>query len=465
MRGAALSVLMVVGAAYVGCGSDPAAVAGADSGAAASSGTAGAAGSASGAGGQAGSGVGGEGGPGGTSSVGGSSGSGGAGGSGATTGGTGGSGVGGGTQDAGFPDVVFTYDGGSDDGSLSQDSACATGSAVAESVPLDMYIILDRSGSMNQPLGLPPPPPGDCNVGSSIGSRWCFAINALDGFFGASTSSGMGVALQFFPNGLCQPSCNPIFCVPTCCSSGSCCQGGPDSTPAVGYGLLPGHRPTLVSALNAQTPTAGTTPIEPALRGLAAWTAANVQPGRKMIGILITDGGPNGCQTNANNLANIAAQHLANNNIETFAIGMDGADFNVLETIGAAGGAMAHTNYCAGGISPCHFYNVGNGNPAAFIDALQAIQSSAIGCTYNMPTTSMGIIDPEQVTVEYSPGGSPPAQSVPRVTDQSMCTSAGGWYYDNNSNPTTISLCPDTCSVVSADPSAKIDILLGCLGS
>ena len=47
---------------------------------------------------------------------------------------------------------------------------------------------------------------------------------------------------------------------------------------------------------------------------------------------------------------------------------------------------------------------------------------------------------------------------VPTVGD---CTS-GGWYYDDNTNPTKISLCPATCSAVQQDANANLKIELGC---
>ena len=108
---------------------------------------------------------------------------------------------------------------------------------------------------------------------------------------------------------------------------------------------------------------------------------------------------------------------------------------------------------------------MGAGDPNAFIDALKAIQASALGCEFQMPATDAGITDPTKVKVFYTPGTGGPQQELPRVNDATACGAGGGWYFDSNSAPTKIFLCPATCTVVQADSSAKIDIEIPCLGS
>lgn len=418
---------------YPGCGSSES-----------NDGSGGAAGGTAGTGASSGTG----GGNGGTSTTGGGTGGGtggstdgGSGGTAGTSGGTGGtgwpdpdggSGTGGGPQDA-ATDVNFGYDAPVHEGG----DACATSTAQAEPLPLDIYLMLDRSGSMDP----------DCNVGQSVNSSWCHAINSIAGFATDPSSAGMRVALEYF--------------------SGDDCNASTYASPAVGLGFLDGtsggHAASLISSMNSASPS-GMTPTEGALRGLAQFTAANKAVGRVMIGILITDGLPTRCDTNTNNLAAIAANHLATTGITTFVIGMASAiDFNVIETIAAAGGAAPHNDFCHSG-GPCHHYDVGDGNPQAFIQALQQIQASAISCHFQMPTTDAGVIDIDEVTIEYSPGGVGTPQTLQRVPDAASCV-PNGWYYDNNVTPTTINLCPDMCTTVQSDPNAKIEVQLGCLGA
>jgi hypothetical protein len=81
------------------------------------------------------------------------------------------------------------------------------------------------------------------------------------------------------------------------------------------------------------------THIEGALRGIADYTTANETPGRNMIGVLMTDGDPNGCVESIPTLRGIIADHLAATGIRTFVIGMEGATDANLEELATAGGA------------------------------------------------------------------------------------------------------------------------------
>jgi hypothetical protein len=331
-------------------------------------------------------------------------------------------------------DVNFTYDAPEQEAG----DACATATAEATPVPLDIFIMLDRSGSMGS----------DCNYGATTASKWCRSVNSIGGFVQDPSSVGNQAAIQYFPK------------------SGASCDGSGYNTAEVGLGVLTGpagFAQQIVTSLNNTVPSGSNTPTEGGLRGLVNFTASHEAPPRVMIGILITDGSPNGCNEGGTYMRDILAAHYAATGIHTFVVGMDGANFTTLETISNYPGAISHTNYCGTG-SSCHHYDVGAGDPAVFISALQQIQQSAVGCVFQMPTSSGGIIDPEQVTVEYSPGGNPPAQELTRVNDAASCV-ADGWYYDDNTNPTTINLCPDACTTVQADSSAKVEVLLGCLGA
>ncbi len=392
-------------------------------------------------GGSAGVSNGGSGGTGNTSGTGGSGAGGGSGGVGNSsgTGGGGGTGnaTGGGPGDAGLPDVTFTYDGPIEDDSGTVVDACAGTTVSAEPAPFDMYVMLDNSGSMG----------ADCAIGSSTNSKWCYAINSLSQFFSVAPAA-TGVALQYFP----------------LCFSGSC-AGATCGTAAVALGNLPGNLAALQASLNGVAPNGGT-PMEAALNGITQFTSANKQPGRVMIGVLITDGDPDSsCTQNSNTLANIVGTHYANTGIKTFVIGMTGAVYSTLDAIAAPGGASSHSTNCAGAATSCFYYDVGNGSPAAFNSVLLAIQKSAVSCQFSMPNSDAGLVDPTKVNVEYLVGGQPPALKLSKVTNSGQCGGAGGWYYDNNTTPTTITLCPSTCSVVQTDALAKINVALGCLGS
>jgi hypothetical protein len=333
------------------------------------------------------------------------------------------------------PDVDFGYDAPTHDTSLNQDSACANTSVAAESTPLDLYLMLDSTGTMGT----------DCNVGQTVLSKWCRSINALAGYIQDSSSAGNRAALQFFSS-----------------TVSATCDGAFYASPRVALDYLPANAPSLIAALDAQKP-GGTTPTEGALRGLASFTTAYKTAGRAMIGILVTDGDPTACITSASNLGTIVADHYSKTQIPIYVIGMTGAIFANLESIAAGGGAPVHSDYC-GGAAWCHYYSVGDGDPQPFIQLLKQIQHTALACSFKMPKADAGLVDPNKVIVQYSPYGTGTPRPLDRVDDSSQCA-GNGWYYDSLTNPTAILLCPSTCTTVQDDPDAKIDILLGCLGS
>lgn len=359
-------------------------------------------------------------------------------------------------RDRSLGDVTFTYNGPSDDGSVAPDAACAAAAVPAQPVALDMYIVLDRSATMRQPLDTVP----TCRVGDATVSRWCYAINALGGFFAAPTSNGLGVALEFFPHGTCGWVNYPTE--QSCCTFGDCCAGSAEAVPEVTLGELPGQLPALEAALNAQDPLGTTTPLEAALRGMTQYMASAKRADRQMVGLITTDGSANGCERDVTKLASILRQHRESTGQLTFVVGMTGANYTALETLAQAGGATAHTSHCAGGISPCTFYDVADGRPDAFIDALQQIQRSVVGCRFGMPTTDSGLVDPTTMILEWSSSTQVSPQRLRRVTGISDC--GQGWYADP-AKPGEFSLCPESCTHLQGQPLVRIDVLAGCLGS
>jgi hypothetical protein len=358
-------------------------------------------------------------------------------------------------RDRAINDVSFAYDGPSDDGSVNPDTACASTAVPARPVPVDLHVVLDRSASMQQPLNQIP----SCNVGEAQDSRWCHAIDALGGFFAAPTSNGMGVALDFVPHGTC------TWVSPTeqnCCTFGDCCSGTSESVPAVTLGELPSHFPNLIAALNAQDPLGTTTPLEAALRGMTKSMRSTQRASRQMVGIVTTDGRPNGCERDTQALADILLRHREATGQLTFVIGMTGADYEALEQLAEAGGATPHSSHCAGGYEPCTFYDVGDGDPKAFVDALSQIQRSVVGCRFGMPTTPLGLVDTDTMIVQWSSEAEPVPQSLARVAVPS--DSCHGWYAAPD-KPEEFSLCATTCALLQAQPSARVDVLAGCRGA
>jgi hypothetical protein len=353
--------------------------------------------------------------------------------------------------------------------------------SVAVPVGLDIYIVFDRSGSMaNRPppnngfdgrLAIPQDAvPGDCPIDltnpPAQDSKWCFATNALAGFFATDPGGDVRAALQF----MTPPVPEYLIC--------SAEEENPHASAVVDLALLPAS-PTddLITVLDADAPHSieiggilteeHGTRIEGALNGIAMYTAAKQEPARKMIGVLITDGYPTGCEEDIAVLEQISSDHLAATGIPTFIIGMTGANPSDLEALAQNAGAPEHgPEFCDAADATCHYWTVGDGDPAAFTAALKAITDAVvIPCEYNIPLPTSGMsIDPRLVAVTFDDGMGGTPIKVGKVDDQTSCDPAdGGWFFDDNDRPTTIQLCQTSCELANESPAeAAVELLYGC---
>ncbi len=312
--------------------------------------------------------------------------------------------------------------------------------------PLDIYFIFDRTASMGDDCEYVP------GQGAPVDSKACFATYAMADYLSSvNPATDTRLAFQFM-------------------SLADDCDSTPYATPLVGLTPLPvstDHE--IIQEISAERFQGGFgTRIEAALNGLATFTANNATPGREMIGVLMTDGEPNGCDQNVGNLADIIADHLAATGIRTFVIGMEGAENDSLETMGAVGGAVAHDDYCAGGPTPCHYWNVGDGSGDAIASALTAIigQAAPLPCEFDVSRLE----PPAGETVDYGKvnvwmadeeGTQAPIGQVP-----SVAACPGGqlaWHYDNPDAPEHGLLCPAACEAVSsAATGSELTVVLGC---
>jgi hypothetical protein len=226
------------------------------------------------------------------------------------------------------------------------------------------------------------------------------------------------------------------------------CDGSVYNTPAIAMDVLPNHAPQISTWLSGISPD-GNTPTQGALLGLATYcgTYAAANPGEKVVGLLVTDGQPTTCDTSAGTLTGIAASAFAATpSILVYVMGMQGADFGLLDQIAQAGGTTSSFD--------------ATGGAAAFIAALEAIRGTALNCEFQIPEPDGGTVNPDEVNVEFFPseGGS---QKLYKVADASACV-PWGWYYDDPANPTTIILCDESCDQAKLDNNGRIEVLLGC---
>ena len=87
----------------------------------------------------------------------------------------------------------------------------------------------------------------------------------------------------------------------------------------------------------------------------------------------------------------------------------------------------------------------------------------ALSCDFPMPeaTEEGAEIDASLVNVTFTAGDGMET-TFTKVVDAAGCDTAKSWYYDNETAPTRIYLCPAACEAVTSDPEAHFGVLVGC---
>lgn len=89
------------------------------------------------------------------------------------------------------------------------------------------------------------------------------------------------------------------------------------------------------------------------------------------------------------------------------------------------------------------------------------VEGVPVLCEFDVPEPPEGLtLDLDAIGVTYRSGDEVRAE-LDRVANEDACTD-NGWYFDDPVAPTTMSLCPEACRTVQADPDARLDIALGC---
>jgi hypothetical protein len=332
-------------------------------------------------------------------------------------------------------------------GTAGGDKSCTAVGAMAMQLPVDIFVMLDRSGSMLNDINddgsmgnNPPPAPG-------VPVKWTATVEALTKFVNAPAASGFRIGLGVFPrgggggfgggnNGSCQPQDYAM--------------------PVVPVTELPGGAMAFTDALAVPTNAAqkgNGTPTLPALRGAIMHAQQYEQMmGRRLAIALATDGMPNGCNSNAQNVSD-AAMMGANLGIYTFVIGV-GKKLDNLNQIAVAGGTKAA-------------YLVEMATADELAKAFTEVQNQAakLACSFMIPPPPAGMsLDPAKVNVRFNAADPMKSFQVGQVANRQACGAQGGWYYDNPSNPRTVSLCDASCAQVNSSGGGGIELLFGCAG-
>lgn len=389
---------------------------------------------------------------------------------------------------------------------------CVIFDSAAALAPLDVFIMLDSSGSMDF-------------IAQGNTTKWQLVRNAFETFVNDPESAGLGVGLSFFPiinnsfNQLCAvnggpgTNCLPGECAPsdicvpsfgalcdtnqdcsdagfpgdtcdfwgfcngnanggwcntpadcfqagaTCEPAGTCwslytCSSAPYQSPVFGVSKLPGAAGGFLSTFDSQTVIGGT-PTLPALQGSVdgALSFANANPSHNVIVVLTTDGIPTVCDSDLlGNDPMAPIQNVAN--VAASAQAQDVGVF-VIGVFAPDEVAEAQANLDvvaqAGAGQNAYIIETGNNQTTTdFVEALNEIRENAKSCEFEL-VEGEDPIDYSKVWVRIVDEGN--EVWVKRVDGPGACDPLlGGFYYDGPFNPpnkpSRIILCPETCQLI-----------------
>jgi hypothetical protein len=402
---------------------------------------------------------------------------------------------------------------------------CATSTQKAKQLPLDLYFMMDNSGSMD-------------DLVTAGQSKWQAIVAAMSAFLADPASTGIGVGVQYFavpkagvaaactssaqcgasgpcllaiclkagggPNagivpcdpstpcpkgavciniGECQNDRN-VLCLPggvcgndangfplgTCqamtssfCVSGDSCNASDYATPAVPIAPLPGAAAAITSSLAGRQPQ-GNTPTSAALQGAIdeATSFSTANAGHTVVAVLATDGIPDECTPST--VAGVA---------QIAATGVSGTPSIKTFVIGVftpndavSGTAAVNQIAASGGTGQAFVISTTSNVEQQFVSALNAIRGASLPCDYAIPQPDGGTPDFGKLNVQYTSGGGA-STTIPYVATAAGCNpTTGGWYYDvdpaQGGVPTKILLCGASCTAIKGDAQGRIDIVLGC---
>ncbi|MGC4095359.1 MAG: VWA domain-containing protein [Polyangiaceae bacterium] len=335
-------------------------------------------------------------------------------------------GNGGGNSSVGFGGSSSSSGSTSNGCGLPTDEVCGGADFEVESMPLDIYVMFDQSGSMlNDVGGL---------------TRMAAVQQAVGSFLHDPESVGIGVGIGYF-------GIQPIGQVS--------CDANVYANPDVQVSL---NHDSVINSLQKRMPT-GETPTSAALSGACTYAQdyKSKTPGHTVVILLVTDGKPEapvscstgGCCPTLDEATKQAKACLTGKQqIPTYVLGV-GPNLDNLHAIAQAGGTK-------------NAYLVGDQNVTAnVLAALNSIRRTAqLPCEFPMPSAQSGAIDTSQVRVLFSQGGCQ-YKNIYYVSQQSACPSDGGWFFDNPNTPQSIKLCPQSCDLVS-NTASSLKLQVGC---
>lgn len=289
---------------------------------------------------------------------------------------------------------------------LSDGEICEADAYFGERKRLDIYMMVDDSGSM-----VP---------------WWPATIEAINMFFKDPSSAGIGVGVQFF---------------------GEECNAASYATPRVPIAPLPQNIPALEPAFPI-IPISGTATL-PAMQGAITHARlwATEHPDATVIVLLVTDGLPDECNSTVENVTAAAREGFEGTpSIRTFVVGI--GDIGALDAFAAAGGT-GNALVTQAGAGP------------QLVAALNKIRSAALPCDFALPQSDGVEVQPDRVNLRHS-AASGEQTTIGSVRNREACDpNQGGWYFDNPAAPSRIIACEQSCQRLN-ELSGEVKVLLGC---
>lgn len=316
--------------------------------------------------------------------------------------------------------------------------SCAGASASAKLKKVKLFFAVDISKSQTDNIqsGLPGSP-----------TRWAQVKDALTGFFQDPGSNDLAVWMRFWP--LNSPGACPAAYSAGCSSvaTNGCTVANAD-VPNLN---TVANENTLITALNGVTPL-GQTPMYPALDGAlkAATTFQQANADYTAAVVLVTDGNPTQCTTSSAGMSSLTASYFNGYGVRTYVIGIADVSQVFCELVAGSGGGKSF--FISAGV------NVQVKNE--MISALGSIKQDFVSCSLALP--NQDIFDPTKATFTYTPGVGAPINLM-NVGNSGACGAGNGWYYDNPADPTSITLCPATCTAVKNDVNGKLELSIDCI--
>lgn len=364
---------------------------------------------------------------------------------------------------SGDGDIVVAPSGGNSgdgDGLGGSGPVCESASSEAKLSPVFLAFAFDVSGSMGK-YDHP-------NWWHDPAAKWIPVRQATSAFFEDASSNGISASMTFFP------------------ADDDVCESDTYLTPDVAMTALPSS--DFSSALDDYEAEVGmplsggdwrgNTPTLAAFLGtseyLAAFQANNTEA--KTAVVLVTDGLPQGCKAEDNQVAAVSAAvaALLETGIRTYVIGIenptvppaelpeDWDDWGCDDEPCAPPNTLDALHEVANAGGTVEAFLIDTGDPAAtqatLRQAIDAIRSQSISCELGIPPNpNGGTFDPDRIDVTYTVEG-----TTMRFNFDPTCQEPGSWHYDDDTNPSSIQLCADACDLIQSLPGAQLDVAFLC---